>query len=107
MKNFLWDWRFVIVFLVLLIVYSIFEWGKVKEIILQGCLAAKKMAKDAILNSGQAQEDWVVLKIYPLIPAAARVLISEATFRKIVRWLYGKAKDLIDDGLINGSAGGG
>jgi len=103
MKEFLWDWRFVIAIIVALIVFCIFEWGKVKEVILKGCLMAKKLAKDAILNSGQEQEDWVVMRIWPCLPAPVKVVISEATFRKLVRWMYGKAKDLLDDGQFNGS----
>jgi hypothetical protein len=107
MKEFLWDWRYILVVLVAIIIYCIFEWGKVKEAILKGCLMAKKLAKDAILNSGQEQEDWVVKRIYPCLPAPIRVVISEESFRKLIRWIYGKAKDLLDDGTINNSISGG
>jgi hypothetical protein len=102
-KAFLWDWRYVVIALIALVIFAIFEWGKVKEMALQGALMAKKMAKDAILNSGQEQEDWAVCKMYPLLPAAARVVISEAAFRKIIRYLYGKAKDYLDNGNLDGS----
>lgn len=107
MKDFLWDWRYIIALILIIIVYTIFEWGKVKEIILKGCLMAKKLAKDAILNSGQEQEDWVVMRVWPCLPVPVRVVLSEAAFRKIIRWLYGKAKDYLDDGKINGSIQGG
>jgi len=107
MKDFLWDWRYAIIAVIALIIFAIFEWGKVKEVILKGCLMAKKLAKDAVLNSGQEQEDWVVTKVFALLPLPARLVISEDLFRKIIRWLYGKAKDYLDDGLINGSITGG
>jgi len=107
MKDFIVEWRYVIAVVIALVIFAVFEWGKVKEAVLKGALMAKKLAKDAVLNSGQEQEDWVVMKVYPLIPAVARVVISEAAFRKLVRWLYGKAKDLLDDGVINGSRRGG
>lgn len=102
-KDLLWDWRFIIAAILALFVFALFEWGKVKEMVLSGALMAKKLAKDFILNSGQEQEDWVVNKIYPIIPLPARVFISEATFRKLVRYLYGKAKDYLDDGEMNNS----
>lgn len=102
-KELIWDWRFFIVAILALIVFALFEWSKVKEMVLSGALMAKKLAKDFILNSGQEQEDWVVNKIYPAIPLPARVFVSEATFRKLVRYLYGKAKDYLDDGEMNNS----
>jgi hypothetical protein len=102
-KAILWDWRFIIILILGAILFALFEWSSAKEIILKGCLMAKKLAKDAVLSSGQAQEDWVVFRIYPCLPAPMRVFVSEATFRKIVRWLYGKAKDYLDDGELNGS----
>lgn len=102
-KQVLWDWRFVILIVVVLIIYSIAEWGKVKEKILSGALMAKKLAKDAVLNSGQAQEDWVVTRVWPCLPAPVRIFLSEEMFRKLIRWMYGKAKDYLDDGEMNGS----
>lgn len=102
-KAFLWDWRFAIVIILALLIFALFEWGKVKEFALSGALMAKKLAKDWVLNSGQEQEDWVVMRIYPCLPAPARVFISEAAFRKLIRYLYGKAKDFLDDGELNNS----
>lgn len=106
-EQFFWDWRYAILAVLALIIYSIFEWSRVKEIIQSGMLAAKKQAKDLILNSGQEQEDWVVCKVFALLPLPVRVVMSKETFRKLIRWLYGKAKDLIDDGVINNSITGG
>lgn len=102
-KEFIWDWRYVFAVILALLVFAVFEWGKVKELVLSGALMAKKLAKDHILNSGQEQEDWVVRRIYPCLPTPVRVFISEAAFRKLVRYLYGKAKDYLDDGKLNGS----
>lgn len=103
MKEFLWDWRFLIVVLLVIAVYAVFEWGKFKEGILSAMLMAKKKAKEMILNSGQEQEDWVVMKIYPCLPSVVKVVLSEEAFRKLIRYLYGKAKDYLDDGVMNGS----
>ena len=102
-KQLAWDWRYVILVMFALLLFAVFEWGKVKEMILSGALMAKKLAKDMILNSGQQQEDWVVERIYPFIPLPAKVFLSEAAFRKLVRYMYGKAKDYLDDGEMNGS----
>lgn len=93
-KLILWDWRWVIVIIL-------------KEMAISGALMAKKLAKEAVLNSGQEQEDWVVNRIYPLLPVPVRVVISETTFRKIVKYFYDKAKDYLDDGELNNSIASG
>lgn len=102
-KAIIWDWRFVIIVLLVITVYAVFEWGKFKEGILSAMLMAKKKAKEMILNSGQEQEDWVVMKIYPCLPSVVKVVLSEVLFRKLIRCLYGKAKDYLDDGAMNNS----
>lgn len=99
----LWNWRFIILIIVAAVIFALFEWEKFKGFVLSVMLMAKKLAKEAVLNTGQEQEDWVVLKIYPCLPAAIKVFLSEDAFRKIIRWLYGKAKDYLDDGELNGS----
>lgn len=106
MKEFLWDYRYIIVIIIAALIYCLFNWQKVKTLALQGMLKAKSLAKDAVLHSGQEQEDWVVSKIYPMLPNVARLFISEGFFRILVQKLYKTAKDLIDDGKLNGTDGG-
>ncbi len=64
---------------------------------LQGMLGAKKLAKEGLLTTGQAQEDWVVSTVYPLLPAQIRLFVSEDTFRSLVRKLYGTAMAVVND----------
>ena len=71
-KVFLWDWRWVIVLILALIIFAIFEWGKVKEMAISGALMAKKLAKDAILNSGQEQEGLGSYEILSTITASCK-----------------------------------
>ena len=103
MKEFLWDWRFVIIVAVAFLIWCIFDWQKAKTVIYQLMLLAKSKAKDAILSSGKDQEDWVVEQVWKYLPLKFKIFLSEETIRKIIRWLYMKAKDKIDDGQINGS----
>lgn len=103
MKEFLWDWRYVIAFVLAVVLWTAFNWQKAKIIAYNGMLRAKSLAKDKILNSGKEQEDWVVEKVYPCIPSTIRLFVSKEAFRKMVQWLYRIGKDWIDDGHINGS----
>ncbi len=106
MKEFLsllWEWRFVIAVGAVALIYCFMEWNKVKAKLYSFMLQAKSLAKDAVLKSGQQQEEWVVNKAYQFLPKALTLFISRQLMQKIVHWLYHKAKDYIDDGQINNS----
>jgi len=101
--NFAWEYRFIIVLILAVFLYALFEWQKFKSIAYALMLQAKRMAKDAVLKSGQQQEEWVVRKAYQFLPKSWTLFISEQMMRKIVHWLYEKAKDYLDDGVLNRS----
>lgn len=102
LKN-VWEFRFIIVIAIAILLYALLEWQKFKTTAYALMLQAKRLAKDAVLKSGQQQEEWVVRKVYQILPKAWTIFISEETMRKIVHWLYEKAKDYLDDGVLNGS----
>lgn len=62
------------------------------------------VAKDAVLQSGEQQFEWVIARAYQYIPGSLKLFLSEDMVRKIVRWLYNKGKDYLDDGKLNNSA---
>ncbi len=99
----LYEWRFVLIIIGAIALYAIFEWQRFKQETFKVMLAAKKMAKDAVLKSGKEQEEWVVKKLYKLLPKSWLVFISEEKLRNIIHYLYNKAKDLADDGQLNNS----
>jgi hypothetical protein len=103
MKELIWDWRYVILLVVGAVIYTILEWGRVKGKILNAIVAAKDLAKDKVLHGGQAQEDWVVSRVYMLLPTRIKLILSEELLRKIIKYLYQKSMDLIDDGKVNDS----
>ena len=102
-----WEYRFVIVVVVATIVYGIFEWDKTKTIISDYMFKARALAREAVLESGQEQEDWVVEKAWDLIPISAKSVIGifggKEILRKIIKSLYLKLKDKLDNGVIDGS----
>lgn len=103
MKELIWEYRYVILLVVATALYTILEWGSVKGKILNAIVAAKDLAKDKILHGGKAQEDWVVSRVYLILPARVKLFLSEELLRKIIRYLYQKSMDLIDDGKVNNS----
>ena len=98
-----WQFRFVLVVVVAVALFALFEWEKFKQVAYKMMLQAKTMAKDMVLHSGKEQEDWVVEKVYMFMPLPAKVFISKKLLRKIVKFLYDKGKDYIDDGKLNNS----
>lgn len=101
--NFVWEYRFIIVLLIAIVMYASFEWEKFKREAYRFMLAAKKLAKDAVLNSGEEQEEWVVEKFSKVLPKSITIWLGEDRLRSIVKYLYDNMKDLIDDGKINKS----
>jgi hypothetical protein len=55
------------------------------------------------LKSGAEQEEWVVKNLLQRLPKAWIIFITEDRLRKIVKYLYDKAKDYCDDGKLNNS----
>jgi len=98
-----YEWRYVIGLIICGAVYSIFEWNKVKSMAYQCIVSAKQLAKEKILNGGQEQEDWVVAKLMLILPKSITLFLGENMIRQLVKKLYVKAMDLIDDGQINDS----
>lgn len=106
MKNIigiLWEWRFVILLLVTAVLFCLFEWEKTKGVIYAGIAQAKRYAKDHILKNGAQQEEYVVKLMLEKLPLAWRIFLGEDNIRKIVKWLYSKLGDYMDDGILNES----
>jgi hypothetical protein len=102
-KQFVWEYRFVLILILAMVLFCVFEWQKAKAIAYSLMLQAKSMAKDAVLKSGAQQEEWVVKKAYQFLPKSLTVFLSEERMRKLVHYLYHKAKDCLDDGKMNNS----
>lgn len=103
-KSALYEYRFIITVVIAVIIFAIAEWRKTKTILYALMLQAKSLAKDAVLKSGQSQEDWVVEKAMRYLPLyIIFILGGETQVRKIIKWLFQKGKDYLDDGKLNGS----
>jgi hypothetical protein len=103
LKSLIWEYRFVLLIVLAVFFYAVFEWQRFKAKAYALMLQAKRLAKDAILKSGDQQAEWVVKKMYQFLPLSWKIFISEERLRKIVFYLYHNAKDCLDDGQINNS----
>ena len=101
--NVLWDWRFVLSVVLGFVVWAVADFKNFKILVNQAIIVAKSKAKDGVLNSGKEQEDWVVEKVYEVMPAKIKLFVSKELLRKIVYKAYHLSKDLLDDGKLNGS----
>jgi len=85
------------------VIHGLVTWKESKSRLYALMLQAKSKAKNAVLLSGQQQEEWVVKHAMQYLPASFRIFLSEDVIRGMVRWLYKKGKDYLDDGKINNS----
>ena len=97
----LWEWRFIILLVVSGILFCLFEWERAKTFIYAGIAQAKRYAKDQVLKNGKQQEEYVVKLALQYLPLSLRIFLSEKGIRILVRYLYSKLGDYIDDGIIN------
>ena len=103
MLNKLFEYRFIILVVLAVILFAILEWEKFKSQAYALMFQAKSMAKDAILKSGAQQEEWVIRKAYQFMPKSLTIFLSVQRMRRLVHYLYIKAKDYVDDGEMNNS----
>ena len=102
MKSFL-DFSFIVPFFLCLMILVLFEWQTVKSKAYEFMLVAKKKAKDDVLKTGAEQEDHVVEAMISYLPNWIEKAISKEVIRKMIVYLYRKAFDYLDDGMINDS----
>jgi hypothetical protein len=103
MLKIIWEYRFVILVILAVILYVALEWQKFKTKAYALMLQAKRLAKDEVLKSGSQQEEWVIKKAYQYLPRKLTIFLNEQRMRKIVHYLYVRAKDCVGDGEINNS----
>lgn len=101
--NFIWEWRWLIVAILIIGIYCVAEWNNVKVKSYKVMLQAKDLAKDQILHGGEAQMEWAVSHIMKLMPMRLKLLLGESEVRVILEFLYRQAIDYLDDGEMNHS----
>lgn len=102
--NFIWDYRYLLLWGLTALVAGI-TMGKqwIKEKVYTLMLLAKKLAKDQVLATGAAQEEWVVNALYILLKKLKIPFVTKESLQPLVDKLYKKAMDYLDDGKLNNS----
>jgi hypothetical protein len=98
----LWEYRYIIMWAVIITLYALTEWNSFKAKVTALMLDAKKLAKDGVLANGEQQVEWIILQAYQKLPKRYQ-LLNQGTMKKVIKWLYDKAMDYIDDGKMNNS----
>lgn len=73
----------------------------IREDVYQLFLKAEHMFTDS--NSGQEKMKWVLSQIHNIMPAWARLFVSQTTLEYVVQLWFNAVKDLLDDGKYNKS----
>jgi hypothetical protein len=104
LKTILFQYRYMLIMALIFFIYVIYliVKHKIKEVILGLMLQAERLCKAKFLESGQAQEDWVFEQIKKCFPKYVKIF-GEDNIRAFIKYLFKKAKDLLDDGKLNNS----
>lgn len=100
--EYIWEYRHIILWAVIAVLSLLADFNNFKSKITALMLDAKKLAKDGVLKNGEQQVEWIVLQAYQKLPKRYQIF-NENTMRKIIKWLYDKAMDYLDDGMVNNS----
>lgn len=97
------EFQYLVAGVIVVVAIGLLEWNNTKTIVYNIMLRAKDLAKDGILSCGQEQEDWVVNKLKTVLPKRLLLFLGEDMLRAIVKFLYNKGLDYLDDGKFNNS----
>lgn len=100
------NWISVIVILGLLI-YTVYlalcnRWDRIRELAYELMLLAERNFRD---SEGNLKFDFVVKLVYQAIPGWMKIFVKESDIHQLIQKWYLHAKDFLDDGKINDSAG--
>lgn len=95
--------QYLVAGVIVVVVVGLLEWNKTKVVTYNLMLRAKDLAKDKILSCGKEQEDWVVNKLKQVLPKRITIFLGDELLRSIVKFLYNKGLDYLDDGKFNNS----
>lgn len=81
--------------------------AELKQFALEKMFEIEKQVKDGIEIHGQEKMEWVITKIMtefvPNVPDWFKPFCTEQNVRMLAQFVYDKALDFIDDGVLNRS----
>lgn len=95
--------QYLVAGVIIVVVVGLLEWNNTKVVAYNLMLRAKDLAKDKILAGGKEQEDWVVDKLKQALPKRLTLFLGDEVLRTLVKFLYNKGLDYLDDGKFNNS----
>lgn len=97
------DVQYLVAGVIIVVIVGLLEWNNTKVVAYNLMLRAKDLAKDKILSGGKEQEDWVVAKLKEVLPKRLTLFLGDEVLRTLVKFLYNKGLDYLDDGKFNNS----
>lgn len=101
--NFIWEYRYIGIAIVAFGIYFTVERQSALKVISTLMLSAEKLARDAILQAGTEQRNWVREKAKLILPKYVLIFLTDDRLDAIIEYLFEKAKDYADNGVVDGS----
>lgn len=83
-----WEYRYFIIFGILVFFIYQFEWQRSKTILYALMLKAKRDYIKKVLMTGKEQEEWVLDKAIKVLPISVRIFLNRNILRSIVHEMY-------------------
>lgn len=87
------SWWGLVVAVVLLVGYAIYDWKKARKLIASMIFHAEERARELVLENGEAKFNWVKENTYPMLPKWIKFLLTEDMYKALIQKVFDELKE--------------
>lgn len=91
--QFIGSWWGLLIVVLFLIGYAIYDWGKARKLIASMIFHAEERARELVLENGEAKFNWVKENTYPMLPKWIRFLLTEDMYKALIQKVFDELKE--------------
>lgn len=87
------SWWGLLVAVLFLVGYAIYDWRKAKKLIASMIFHAEERARELVLENGKEKFNWVKENTYPMLPKWIRFLLTEDMYKALIQKVFDELKE--------------
>ena len=87
------SWWGLLVAIILLVAYAIYDWGRARKIIASMIFHAEERARELVLENGEEKFNWVKDNTYTHLPRWMKFLLSEEMYQTLIQKVFDELKE--------------
>mgnify|MGYP001302758394 FL=1 len=91
--QFIGSWWGLVVAVILLVGYAIYDWGRARKLIASMIFHAEERARELMLENGEAKFNWVKENTYPMLPKWVKFLLTEDMYKALIQKVFDELKE--------------